>query len=96
MLHVYILQSLKEPSQYYVGATADLDARLRKHNEGGSPHTFRFRPWKLAASIHFEDDAPARQFERYLKTPSGRAFSASPRSGSRLGAPHVQHRQLGG
>ena len=76
MLQVYLLQSLKDPSQYYVGATADLDARIRKHNEGGSPYTSRFCPWKLTASIRFEDDARARQFERYLKTPSGRAFSA--------------------
>jgi predicted GIY-YIG superfamily endonuclease len=77
MLQVYILQSLKDPSQYYVGATTDLDARIRKHNEGGAPHTSRFRPWKLKTAIRFEDDARARQFEWYLKTPSGRAFSAT-------------------
>ncbi len=71
-----MLQSLKEPAQYYVGATTQLDARIRKHNEGGSPHTSRFRPWRLTVSIRFEDDARARQFERYLKSPSGRAFAA--------------------
>jgi predicted GIY-YIG superfamily endonuclease len=75
MLEVYIIQSLKDSSQYYVGA-ADLDARIRKHNEGRSPHTSRSRLWKLTASFRFEDDARARQFARYLKTPSGRAFSA--------------------
>ncbi len=76
MLQVYILQSLKDPTQYYVGSTTHLDTRIRKHNEGGSPHTSQFRPWRLAVSIRFEDDARARQFERYLKSPSGRAFSA--------------------
>jgi predicted GIY-YIG superfamily endonuclease len=76
MLQVYILQSLKSPRQYYVGATVDLDARIRKHSEGGTRHTSHFRPWKLLVSIRFEDDGRARRFERYLKSPSGRAFAA--------------------
>ncbi len=76
MQQVYILQSLKDPTRYYVGATTHVDARIRKHNEGGSPHTSRFRPWRLTVSIRFEDDGRARQFERYLKSPSGRAFAA--------------------
>lgn len=76
MKHVYLIRSRRSPKQFYVGLTSSLEARLRKHNEGGSPHTTKFRPWKLVVSVRFEDDARAREFERYLKSPSGRAFTA--------------------
>ena len=38
MWTVYILRSLNHPDQRYIGLTNDLDARLAKHNSGGSPH----------------------------------------------------------
>jgi predicted GIY-YIG superfamily endonuclease len=76
MKQVYLLESLAIPKQFYVGLTSNLEARLQKHSEGGTTHTAQFRPWKLVVSIRFEDDARARQFERYLTSPSGRAFTA--------------------
>lgn len=50
-------------------------ARLVKHNEGGSPHTAKFKPWKLVAYIAFQDKEKAAAFEQYLKSGSGHAFA---------------------
>ena len=36
---VYILKSILEPDEYYVGLTSDPEARLTAHTEGMSPHT---------------------------------------------------------
>jgi predicted GIY-YIG superfamily endonuclease len=72
---VYILKSLVSPTEYYVGATSDMPARLKAHNEGLSPHTTRWRPWRPLVVIEFDDEAPALEFERYLKTGSGREFA---------------------
>ena len=55
--------------------TEDLKARLAKHNEGGVPHTAKFRPWRIKTAIAFTDAEKARIFEKYLKSPSGRAFA---------------------
>jgi putative endonuclease len=44
-------------------------------HEGGSPHTSKYRPWKLVAYFAFEEKSTAMAFEKYLKTGSGRAFA---------------------
>jgi len=73
--YVYLLQSLTEPKRPYVGLAADVHRRLAAHNAGRSPHTAKYRPWKLAVSVEFPDEASAIRFERYLKSGSGRAFT---------------------
>jgi len=73
--YTYILQSIPDPTRYYVGSTADLHSRLKKHNAGKVPHTAKYCPWKIKIAVAFTDPERARQFERYLKTASGRAFS---------------------
>jgi len=75
MKYVYLIESLASPNQRYIGMTSDLDARLRTHNEGGSPHTSKYRPWKMVLYLCFQDDQRAAQFERYLKSGSGHAFA---------------------
>lgn len=72
---VYILRSDRDPSRHYVGVTADVDERLRWHNEGPSGQTISNRPWKIIVSSEFPDERTARRFERYLKSGSGRAFA---------------------
>ena len=72
---VYILKSVCSPLEYYVGITSDPHARLAAHNDGLSPHTARHRPWKTLVVIEFDEEAPAIDFERYLKTGSGREFA---------------------
>jgi len=44
MHYVYLLRSIKFPDQTYTGLTDDLKSRLEKHNQGGSPHTAKFKP----------------------------------------------------
>ena len=75
MQYVYILQSDIEPERFYVGTTADPERRLYEHNSGKSIHTNKHKPWQLKVCIGFSDHAKAHQFEKYLKTGSGRAFA---------------------
>jgi putative endonuclease len=72
---VYVLRSLKEPARRYVGLTSDVDRRLAAHNAGLSPFTSKHRPWAITVRIEFADEPGAAAFERYLKSPSGRAFA---------------------
>jgi len=74
-IYVYILQSEPTPEHFYIGLTENLQARLKKHNAGGVRFTSIFRPWKIKTAIAFTNEDQAVQFERYLKTASGRAFA---------------------
>jgi len=73
--YVYILQSQPNPEHFYVGLTDDLRDRLRRHNAGEVAHTSKFRPWRIKTAVAFTDRQRAGEFERYLKTASGRAFA---------------------
>ena len=75
MFYTYVLQSLNQSTQRYVGHTADLRARLAEHNAGKCPHTSKFMPWKLKVYVAFESIKQAQRFEKYLKSGSGRAFA---------------------
>ncbi len=76
MHYVYLIQSLNDPPQKYIGLTTDLKQRLQAHNAGESPHTRKFRPWELVTYIAFTDEMKAKAFELYLKQGSGHAFAA--------------------
>jgi len=73
--YVYILVSQAEPRRHYVGCTEDVKKRLQKHNEGGCPHTDKYKPWCIETCMAFKDKVKAVAFEAYLKTGSGREFS---------------------
>lgn len=75
MYHVYILQSEVDGHYYYGYTTQEVDDRLADHNAGKSSHTKKFRPWRLVWHASFSSEVKAKDFERYLKTPSGHAFS---------------------
>ena len=75
MYYVYLLRSQSEQDQTYIGMTEDLRRRLLDHNEGKSVHTNKFRPWSLVTYLAFSNRDRAAQFERYLKSGSGRAFA---------------------
>ena len=76
MNFVYVLQSLSRPDQFYTGLCNDVEARLRNHNAGQSPHTAKFKPWRIVSYHYFERPEAAVAFERYLKSGSGRAFAS--------------------
>lgn len=73
--YVYILTSETDPSRHYTGFTEDLNDRLKHHNNGQCPHTSKYKPWRFQTVVAFTDRERALEFERYLKTHSGRAFA---------------------
>jgi predicted GIY-YIG superfamily endonuclease len=75
MKYIYLLQSISYPNQRYIGLTSNVDERLKAHNEGKSSHTSKFKPWKLVTYLAFSDESKAVEFEKYLKSGSGRAFA---------------------
>ena len=75
MRTVYLIQSINNPKQVYIGVTSDFNQRLKYHNAGKSIHTKKHKPFKLIAAFSFTDTQRANAFERYLKSGSGRAFA---------------------
>jgi predicted GIY-YIG superfamily endonuclease len=75
MTYVYVLQSLRHPERHYVGVTRDLRSRYRRHNAGEVTHTSKYTPWRIKIYFAFSDQSRAFAFEKYLKSPSGRAFA---------------------
>jgi predicted GIY-YIG superfamily endonuclease len=75
MFYVYLLKSLPDPAQRYIGFTLELRNRFAAHNNGRSVHTAKYKPWKLVAYFAFDDERRAREFEHYLKSGSGKAFA---------------------
>jgi predicted GIY-YIG superfamily endonuclease len=73
--YVYILQSQQDSRRYYTGHTENLNERLLVHNQGKCKHTSKYVPWKIKTAIAFIDKQMALDFEKYLKTSSGRAFA---------------------
>lgn len=74
MYYVYIIKSINHSEQIYVGCTEDINKRLSNHNSGTTPHTAKYKPWKLIMYLAFESKNKAYEFEEYLKSHSGRAF----------------------
>lgn len=77
MHYVYIIRSIKYPDQIYVGHTHNFEERFANYNNGSSPHTSKYIPWKKVVCLEFDDKYKAIAFEKYLKTGSGRSFMAS-------------------
>ena len=73
--YVYILRSIKYPDRYYTGFTEDLDARVKEHNQGKCVHTSKYVPWEIKTAVAFTNRKKVIEFEKYLKTSSGRAFA---------------------
>jgi putative endonuclease len=72
MYTVYILKCFD--GKLYIGCTKNLKERLIRHNNGYIPATKNRLPIKLILFIVFNDKYKAFQFEKYLKSGSGRAF----------------------
>ena len=72
---VYVLRSVKNPERHYVGRASDVAERLASHNAGESPHTTRHKPWRVVVLLQFLNEQRAAEFEKYLKSGSGRAFA---------------------
>ena len=73
--YVYILVSETDESRHYTGLTKNLESRLKAHNKGQVPHTSKYRPWTIETAIGFRSREKAANFEKYLKSHSGRVFA---------------------
>ena len=75
MKFVYLIQSIPFPKQRYIGLTENVGQRLAAHNEGRSPPSSKYKPWKLILYACFTEELKDVEFEKYLKSGSGRAFA---------------------
>ncbi len=74
MYYAYILKSVNNSNQTYIGSSSDIEKRLESHNSGANKYTSKFRPWKVAWYCAFETQEKVLTFEKYLKSASGIAF----------------------
>lgn len=72
MYYVYILNCADGHS--YVGCTEDLKERINRHKKGQVPATEKRLPIKIMSYVAFENKYNAFNFEKYLKSGSGREF----------------------
>lgn len=72
MHYVYILKCAD--NRTYTGCSDDLKARIERHQSGYVQATKERLPVKLIFYASFLDKYIAFNFEKYLKTGSGRAF----------------------
>ncbi|MDO8569644.1 MAG: GIY-YIG nuclease family protein [bacterium] len=71
---MYYVYSLKCKDGFYVGCTDDLQDRLSRHEKGYVPATKDHLPISLEFYVAIPDKYKAFEFEKYLKSGSGRAF----------------------
>jgi predicted GIY-YIG superfamily endonuclease len=70
--YVYLLKCSDDKT--YIGSTEDLKDRLKRHQSGFVPATKNRLPVKLHFYMVFTDKYKAFNFEKYLKSGSGRAL----------------------
>ncbi|MFH1827264.1 MAG: GIY-YIG nuclease family protein [bacterium] len=72
MFYVYVLScNNRKP---YVGCTDNLKERIERHNKGYVIATKPLLPIKLISYFAFSNKYTAFNFEKYLKSGSGRTF----------------------
>lgn len=72
MFYVYIL--IGSDKTTYIGCTNNLNDRIKRHNNGEVTATKYKLPLKLISYFAFSNNYTAYNFEKYLKSGSGRAF----------------------
>ncbi len=73
MWHVYILKC--NDGTYYTGCTGNLDERISRHKSGSVSYTSSRLPIELVTYCAFSSKYKAFDFEKYLKSGSGKAFT---------------------
>ena len=73
MWFVYILKCAD--NTYYTGCTSDLDDRIKRHLKRENTYTKDRLPVTLIYYSAFPDKYKAYEFEKYLKSGSGKAFA---------------------
>ena len=75
MFYVYLLRSIKYPTKTYVGYTINIKERFADHNSGESIYSAKYKPWQMEVYFVFREESKAIEFEKYLKSGSGRSFA---------------------
>jgi len=71
----YIYAILSEINNYiYVGLTANIDERFKRHNSGRERTTKSYRPFRLLFLSDIGERKTARKVEIYLKSGVGKEF----------------------
>ena len=73
MYSVYAIASVNK-KYVYVGFSADMSARLNRHNNGYEKTTKPYAPFVIVFSESFETRIQARLKEKSLKSRSGKRF----------------------
>ena len=73
MWYVYILHC--KNNKPYIGCTDDLKNRIKRHKKGYVLATKNIKPVELYCYFSFLNKHIAYNFEKYLKSGSGRAFT---------------------
>ena len=71
---MYYVYSLKCCNGYYVGCTENLKERLKRHQDGNVSATAKKLPIELDFYFAINNKYKAFEFEKYLKSGSGRSF----------------------
>jgi predicted GIY-YIG superfamily endonuclease len=72
MWYVYFLKCVDKKT--YIGCTSNLKDRINRHKLGNIPATKNRLPIDLLSYFAFTNKYKAFNFEKYLKSGSGRAF----------------------
>lgn len=70
--YVYVLKCVDD--KLYTGCTENLEERIERHSKGHVPATASKLPIQLISFTSFNNKYKAFEFEKYLKSGSGRAF----------------------
>ena len=73
MFYTYILFS-KSRNKFYIGATKNLEQRIKKHNEKHKGFTGHTTDWKPVYSEEFQTLAEARKRELKIKRKKSRKY----------------------
>jgi predicted GIY-YIG superfamily endonuclease len=73
MWYVYLLRC--SDGTIYTGCTSNLEERLKRHRSKQVSYTKTRLPVEVETYIAFSDKYKAFEFEKYLKSGSGKAFS---------------------
>jgi predicted GIY-YIG superfamily endonuclease len=74
LYYVYILRN--KSGEKYIGTTQDLKNRLNEHNSGETKTTKNNDEYKIIWYCVFNNKSRAYEFEKYLKSSSGYAFTS--------------------
>ena len=66
---VYVIKS--KCGKFYIGLSENAENRLKKHNEGKSKWTSKYKNWRIIYKKEFKNLSEARKWENYLKRQKG-------------------------